>query len=71
MKEFRLVWSVLGCLLILLAPCLGNAAANMYLMLIEGMETNRFLLFIEAFIRSFQIIGVLLTVYGLWKCPEE
>lgn len=57
---------VAGVLLLLLAPMLGTYLAGLYLGLTEGMETATFLRILEGCIRSIQILGGLIAVYGLF-----
>lgn len=59
-------WTVFcGVLSILLAPILGSYFAQIYLRLLGGMETEKFLLLLDGCITAFQLIGVLAAGYGL------
>ena len=62
---------VAGVLLLLLAPMLGTYLAGFYLRLTDGMETATFLCILEGCIRSVQILGGLITVYGLFGRKSE
>ena len=66
MKNSKLFMIFLGVAIILFAPLLGNELSNCYLILLGGMETEKFLRIIDGGIRSFQIIGTLITGYGLF-----
>lgn len=66
MKNSKLFMIFLGVAIILFAPLLGNELSNCYLILLGGMETEKFLRIIDGGIRSFQIIGTLMAGYGLF-----
>lgn len=66
MKNIKFFLTILGVAIILFAPLLGNELSNCYLILSGGMETEKFLRIIDGSIRGFQIIGTLMTVYGLF-----
>lgn len=59
--------TIVGVLLLLLAPMLGLDLANFYLRFLEGMETEKFLVIIKGCIGSIQILGTLVIVYGLFS----
>lgn len=58
---------IVGVLLLLLAPMFGLNLANFYLRLLEGMETEKFLVIIKGCIGSIQILSALLIAYGLFS----
>lgn len=66
MKNFKLFMTFFGVAIILLAPLLGSKMSACYLILLGGMETEKFLRIIDGSICSFQIIGALMTGYGLF-----
>lgn len=66
MKNIKFFLTILGVAIIFLAPLLGNELSACYLILSGGMETEKYLRMIDGSIRSFQIIGTLVTVYGLF-----
>ena len=66
MRKYSIGISIAGVLLLLMAPMLGTYLAGFYLRLTDGMETEKFLRIIDGGIRSFQIIGTLITGYGLF-----
>lgn len=53
-----------GIVTILLAIPLGNIVAEIYLWFSGGMDTDRYLICIEAFINGFQILGGISTGLG-------
>ena len=72
MNKSKLITIVLGIILILLAPTLGFYLSHIYLLLIGGMETEKFLLIMDGCINGFQIIGLLSVLYGvLKKCKKQ
>lgn len=61
------IWiTIAGVLLLLLSPTLGTYLAGLYLRLSEGMETVTFLCITEGCIHSIQVLGGLITAYGLF-----
>ena len=58
---------VCGVVIILLAPLLGNSLSAIYLSLLGGMATDKFLLVVDGCIRGFQIIGAMSGLYGILK----
>lgn len=50
-----------GICIILTAPLLGTGLAGIYLRLLGGMETEKYMLIIEGCIRSLQLTGGLMT----------
>lgn len=66
MKNIKFLLTILGVAIILFAPLLGNELSACYLILSGGMETEKYIRIIDGGIRSFQIIGTLLTVYSLF-----
>lgn len=48
---------ITGIFTVLLAVPLGNILAEVYLAFSGGMETERFLICVEAFINGFQLLG--------------
>lgn len=67
MKNMKFFLTIFGVAIILLAPLLGNELASCYLILSGGMETEKYIRIIDGSIRSFQIIGTLVTAYGLFS----
>lgn len=66
MKSIKFFITLLGVAIILFAPLLGNELSTCYLILLGGMETEKFLRMIDGSICSFQMIGALMTAYGLF-----
>lgn len=58
--------SLAGFAILLVAPLLGQALGGIYLMILGGMETDRFLQILQGCTLSFQIIGALIAGYGLF-----
>lgn len=71
MKNIKLFLTILGLSIILLAPLLGNGLSTCYLILSSGMETEKYLCIIDGSIRSFQIIGALISAYSLFSYKER
>lgn len=71
MKISKMVAVILGIVLILLAPVFGLYLSNIYLRLMGGMETEKFLLIMEGCITGFQVIGVLSALYGMLKIRKN
>ena len=67
MNKGSILAIVCGVAIILLAPLLGNSLSHIYLSLLGGMETDKFLLVIDGCIRGFQIIGALSALYGILR----
>lgn len=71
MSKTNLIIVLFGVAAVLLAPWFGDVVASFYLMLSGGMETEKFLLIINGFIHSFQIIGTLTAIYALFGCKRK
>lgn len=71
MRKTNLIILLFSVAVILLAPLFGDVAASFYLMLSGGMETEKFLLIIDGFIHSFQIVGTLTAAYALFGCKRK
>lgn len=71
MNKVKLIVVILGIVLILLAPVFGLYLSNIYLRLIGGMETEKFLIIIEGCITGFQVIGALSALCGMLKIHKN
>lgn len=67
MNKSKLIAIVLGIIIVILAPIFGFYLLHTYLLLIGGMETEKFVLIMDRCITGFQIIGVLSVFYGVLK----
>lgn len=66
MNKAKLIITIIGMVLIITAPLLGANMAGLYLMLLGGMESEKYLIIIKSCNLSIQIIGALLAAYGLF-----
>ncbi len=72
MTKQRIVLIFVSIVVVLMAPLLGIALAERYLMLSGGMATEKYMLIMEGCIHGFQIIGILAAAYGLFgKSSKE
>lgn len=71
MRKYTIGITVAGVLLLLLAPMLGTYLADLYLRLTDGMETDKFLCIVEGCIHSMQILGGIVTAYGLFYRKDK
>lgn len=67
MNKTKNVLIILGILIMLIAPLMGSCLAELYLIIIGGMETEKYLLIIQGCINAFLIIGTITTIFGLFR----
>ena len=66
MRKTNYILTFAGFALLLIAPLLGQALGQLYLILLGGMETNQFLHILQSSTLSLQIIGALIATHGLF-----
>ena len=71
MKTGKIAVIAVGVVIILASAPLGSFLADLYLWLLGGMETERFLVVIGGCIRSFQIVGALCVALGTIKTRTD
>ncbi len=62
---------VIGLAIVFFSVTLGTDSANAYLAARGGMNTDQFLIILQAYTTSYQVIGALLAAIGglgFWKC---
>lgn len=66
MSKVELIITIIGIIIILAAPLLGTNMAEFFLMLLGGMETEKYHIIMASCNLGIQIIGALIAAYGLF-----